>query len=202
MDFGLSCLQYRGAKDGYVLALLRGRLNSNFTAGEAKQLYDKAEELRQQGKFVEAGQLFAHVLAAYPKNPWGQASGFRIGQCYVGLGRPAQAVDWWQKFIKQSPAGPWRGQAQVAMVDLVFESQLDLEKATEHALAATKGLSQFSRSENGTVPLDAARDAEPSWKEAAYDIYLRQGIVSLVDGRFDAAVEGLQQAKQNLPSPP
>jgi tetratricopeptide (TPR) repeat protein len=202
VDFGLSCLQYRGTKDGYVLALLRGRLNSNFTAGEAKQLYDKAEELRQQGKFVEAGQLFAHVLAAYPKNPWGQASGFRIGQCYVGLGRPAQAVDWWQKFIKQSPAGPWRGQAQVAMVDLVFETQLDLKKATEHALAATKGLSQFSRSENGTVPLDAARDAEPSWKEAAYDIYLRQGIVSLVDGRFDAAVEGLQQAKQNLPSPP
>ncbi len=157
VDFGLKCLQYHGIKGGYVLALLQGRLNSDFTAGEARQLYDKAEKLRQQGKFVEAGQLFAQVLAAYPKNPWGHASGFRIGQCYVGLGRPAQAADWWQKFIKQSPTGPWRGQAHVAMVDLVLETQLDLKKATEHALAATKGLSQFSRSENGTVPLAQTR---------------------------------------------
>ena len=188
VDFGLKCLQYHGIKGGYVLTLLRGRLASDFAAGEAKQLYNKAEKLRQQGKFVEAGQLFAQVLAAYPKNPWGHASGFRIGQCYVGLGRPAQALDWWQKFIKQSPAGPWRGQAHVAMVDLVLETQLDLKKATEHALAATTVLAKG---------LD--KDAESSWKEAAYDIYLRQGIVSLVDGRFDAAAEGFQQAKQSAP---
>ena len=188
VDFGLKCLQYHGIKGGYVLTLLRGRLASDFAAGEAKQLYNKAEKLRQQGKFVEAGQLFAQVLAAYPENPWGHASGFRIGQCYVGLGRPAQALDWWQKFIKQSPAGPWRGQAHVAMVDLVLETQLDLKKATEHALAATTVLAKG---------LD--KDAESSWKEAAYDIYLRQGIVSLVDGRFDAAAEGFQQAKQSAP---
>jgi tetratricopeptide (TPR) repeat protein len=188
VDFGLKCLQYHGIKSGYVLTLLRGRLNSDFTAGEAKQLYNKAEKLRQEGKFVEAAQLFAQVVAAYPKNPWGHASGFRIGQCYVGLGRISQAMDWWQKFIKQSPAGPWRGQAHVAMVDLVLETQLDLKKATEHAMAATTVLAK-----------GPDNDAEPSWKEAAYDIYLRQGIVSLVDGRFDAAVEGFQQAKQSAP---
>ena len=68
--------------------------------------------------------------------------------------------------------------------------QLDLKKATEHALAA------------GTVLAKGLdKQAEPSWKEAAYDIYLRQGIVSLVDGRFDAAVQGFQQAKQTLPLP-
>ena len=188
VDFGLKCLQYHGIKGGYVLALLRGRLASDFAAGEAKQLYDKAEKLRQQGKFLEAGQIFAQVWAVYPKNPWGHASGFRIGQCYLGLSRPVQAADWWQKFIKQSPAGPWRGQAHVAMVDLVLETQLDLKKATEHALAATTVLAK-----------GPDKDAEPSWKEAAYDIHLRQGIVSLVDGRFDAAVEGFQQARQSAP---
>ena len=137
VDFGLKTLQYRGTKDGYVLALLRGRLNSDIAAGEAKRLYNEAEKLREQGKFIEAGQGFAQIRAAYPKNPWGHASGFRIGQCFVGLNRPAQAADWWQKFIKESPAGPWRGQAQVAMVDLALESQLDLRKATEHAIAAS-----------------------------------------------------------------
>ena len=183
VDFGLKTLQYQGVKSGYVLALLRGRLNSDIAAGEAKRLYNEAENRRAEKKFIEAGKLFAQVRAMYPKNQWGHASGFRIGQCYVGLNRPAQAVDWWQKFIKESPAGPWRGQAHVAMVDLLLESQLDLAKATEHAIVATSAL--------------AKGNAEPSWHEAAYDIHLRQGIVSLVDGRFDAAVQGFQQARQS-----
>ena len=189
VDFGLKALQYQGVKDGYILALLRGRLASDVSAGEAKRVYDQAEKLRAEKKFAEAGQLFAQVRAAYPANEWGHASGFRIGQCFAGLNRTAQAVDWWQKFVKESPAGPWRGQAQVALVDAALE-QLDLKKATEHAVAA------------GTVLVRGLdQQAAPSWKEAAYDIYLRQGIVSLVDGRFDAAVQGFQAAKQNLPSP-
>ena len=188
VDFGLKILKYRGTKGGYVLALLRGRLNSDFTAGEAKRLYNEAEKLREKGKFVEAGQLFAQVRAMYPKNQWGHASGFRIGQCFVGLNQPAKAIDWWQKFLKESPAGPWRGQAHVGLVDVTLESQLDLKAATEHALAAGAVLAKG---------LD--KDAEPSWKDAAYDIHLRQGIVSLVDGRFDAAVQGFQQAKQSAP---
>ncbi len=68
--------------------------------------------------------------------------------------------------------------------------QLDLKKATEHAVAA------------GTVlAKELDKEAAPSWKEAVCDISLRQGIVSLIDGRFDAAVQGFQQAKQTLPSP-
>lgn len=188
VDFGLKALEYRGVKSGYVLALLRGRLTSDIAAGEAKRLYNQAEKLRAEKKFIEAGQLFAQVRAAYPQNQWGHASGFRIGQCYVGLNRPAQAIDWWQKFIKESPAGPWRGQAHVALVDTVLQFQLDLAKATEHAMAAGNVLAKG---------LD--KEAEPSWKEAAYDIYLRQGIVSLVDGRFDAAAQGFQQAKESAP---
>ena len=47
-------------------------------------------------------------------------------------------------------------------------------------------------------PLD--KESEPSWKDAAYDIRLRQGVVSLVDGRFDAAIQGFQQAKQSAPN--
>ena len=102
VDFGLKALQYQGVKDGYVLALLRGRLKSDIAAGEAKRAYDQAEKLRADKKFVEAGQLFAQVRAAYPTNEWGHASGFRIGQCYAGLDRTAQAVDWWQKVLSRS----------------------------------------------------------------------------------------------------
>ena len=165
-------------------------------------MYDAAEKLRKGKKFVEAGQLFAQVRAMYsnlsspahgkgargqaiPASQWVHASGFGIGQCYAGLNRPSQAIDWWQKFIKESPDGPWRGQAHVALVDVAMESQLDLKKATEHTMAATAVLAK-----------GLGKDAEPSWKEAAYDIHLRQGIVSLVDGRFDAAAQAFEQAKQ------
>ena len=85
VNFGLKALQYQGVKDGYVLALLRGRLKSDIAAGEAKRAYDQAENSAARKKFVEAGQLFAQVRAAYPTNEWGHASGFRIGQCYAGL---------------------------------------------------------------------------------------------------------------------
>ena len=48
VDFGLKVLQYQGVKSGYVLALLRGRLNSDIAAGEAKRLYNEAEKLRAE----------------------------------------------------------------------------------------------------------------------------------------------------------
>lgn len=188
VDFGLGVLNYMKIKDGYVLALLNGRLNSDVSSSEAKRMYDRAEKLRADNKFAEAGQLFAQVRATYPKDQWAHASGFRIGQCYLGLNRVPQAEDWWQTFIKDSPGGPWRGQAHVALVDTSL-LQLDLAKAMKHVMSATAAM---------TKGFD--KDAEPSWKDASYEINLRQGIVSLVDGRFDAAAEGFQQAKLNLPS--
>ncbi len=184
VDFGLKTLQYRGKKDGYVLTLLQNRLNSDIAAGQAKRLYNEAEKLRSQNKFAEAGQLFAQIRAMYPKNPWAHASGFRIGQCFLGLNQSVKAADWWQKFIKESPTGSWRGQAYVGLIDVSLETQLDLKRATELVMAASATL---------------AKATEPTWKEAAYDIHLRQGIVSLADGRFDAAVQGFRDAKPSAP---
>ena len=182
----------------------------------------------EKGKFVEAGELFAQVRALYgglgapargkgakaegvSGSEWGHAAGFRIGQCYLGLNRPSQAIDWWQKFIKESPTGPWRGQSQVAIVDLALQSELNLKKATEHARAAANALANrrdktvgnkaavSSRGVSKGRPASPAPEADPSWKEAAYDIYLRQGIVSLIASRFDVAAEAFQQARQSAP---
>lgn len=238
VDFGLQVLQYLQVKDGYLVALLHGRLTSNFTSGEAKRLYDTAEKLRIENKFAEAGPIFARVRAMYPKNLWGHASGFRMGQCHWAAGRPSQAIDGWRKFIKEAPAGPWRGQAYVALIDAVLSSELDLKKATEYTMAATAVLARnagpaadgkvrvasatgtTTTGEKGTVSLRAVKrqpkagqgrpssspeEVDTSWREAAYDIDLRQGIISQVDGRFDAAVQAYQQAQKvagSVSSPP
>ncbi len=210
VDFGLQVLQYKGVKDGYALALLRGRLTSNFTAGWAKRMYDEAERLRVEKKFAEAGQLFAQVRAMYPKSEWAHASGFRIGQCFLSAGNFSQAVDHWQKFIKEFPAGPWRGQAHVAMVDAVLQAELNMKKAAEHATAATETLktldkpAEEKKEKQTTHRREASKNtvsSSNSWKDTAYDIYLRQGIVSLVAGRYDVAEQAFQQAQKVSPNP-
>ncbi len=76
----------------------------------------------------------------------------------------------------------------MALVDAALESQLDLATATEHAMAANATLEKV---------LDPA--AEPSWREAAHDVRLRYGVVSLAEGRFDAAVQAFEQTRLTVP---
>ncbi len=74
----------------------------------------------------------------------------------------------------------------MAIVDLLLKTEFDVARATEHAAAASAVLDQ-----------GADKEAAPSWAEAAYDIHLRQGILALIDGRFDAAGDALHQAQQS-----
>jgi tetratricopeptide (TPR) repeat protein len=190
VDYGLQSIKYASLKTDYTETLLKNRLKSNITSPEAEKAYQAAEKLRQQGKFTEAGQAFMQLRAQYPRTEWAHAAGFRAGQCLVGLNRTPQALDHWKTFVNESPDGPWRGQARVALIDAVLETTLDLKTASEHAMAATASLAKPREKED-----------EASWTSAAYDIHLRQGIVSLVDGRFDAAVLALQNAQQSIPKP-
>ena len=174
VDFGLKVLQYRGVKDGYLLALLRNRLASNFTAGAAKRLYDQAEKLRKEAKFQPAGQAYMQVFSLYPGDEYGHASGFRVGQCLEALGRRTQAEQHWTGFVSSSSAGPWRGQARIALVHLLL-ARGDLKAASQHAAAAHQILS---------VGVD--EPAVVSWNNAATEIHLCQGIVALLENRHDA----------------
>ena len=144
VDFGLGFIKYENAQGGkipgYIEALLKGRLkvDTGDAFPEAKKLYEQAEKLRKEGKFTEAGKLYVQVRSGWPRSLWSHASGFRIGQCLVGLGRLQQAEGHWQAFATDSPPGPWRGQARVGLIDLVLAAPLDLKTAARHAAAAQK----------------------------------------------------------------
>jgi tetratricopeptide (TPR) repeat protein len=114
VSFGLKLVEYLALKDPslkgcYIEALLRARRQRGDRSDGAQRAYDAAEKLRLQGKFVEAGRLYTDLRAAHPKSTWAHAAGFRLGQCFEGLGRPAQAIEHWNKFIASASAGPWRG---------------------------------------------------------------------------------------------
>ena len=221
VDFGLGTLKYLSllGKTDYIESLLRGRLESG--ASDAEKLFKAAKKLQEEGnsevgaasrgapelagapskaapKFTEAGKLFNQLIAEYPRSEWLDPANFHLGQCLVSLDRAQEAFKHWKKFIEEKPAGPWRGQTRVAIIDLALEKNLDVKMASEHAMAATAVLAKVP----GTVPAPSPKSdkesADTSWQDAAFDIHLRQGIVSLVDGRYDAAATAFKEAGSSL----
>lgn len=189
VDFGLKFIGYAMLKTDYTETLLRNRMGSTINSPEAEKLYVAAEKLRQEQKFVEAGRLYNQICQQHASTEWVHPAQFRIGQCLLGLNRHKQALDHWKSFIGTLATGPWRGQARVAMIDLVLETDGDLKTASEHSLAAATTLGQT---------LD--KEAEASWKAAAFDIHVRHGIIALVDSRYDAALTSLKQARGTAPA--
>jgi tetratricopeptide (TPR) repeat protein len=124
---------YQPRKTGYIDQILKNRLKAK--ASPAQALYDAAEKLRHEKKFLEAGRVYTQVQTTYPKDALAQAAEFHIGECLVGLQRPVQALELWRKFLKESPGGAWRGQARVAVADLLMD-QLDLTGATNEVRQA------------------------------------------------------------------
>ena len=179
VDLGTRILVYRGIATGYLPTLLKNRMTT-----PAQQLFNKAEALRKAGKFNEAIPVYRQVQTKFPKDLLVHPSGFYIGHCMWRMDRAEDAASHWKRFIETAISGPWRAQARIAMVDLALQTQLDLTRASEHAMAAMATLSKG---------LDA--QAEPSWKEASFDIYVRQGVVALVDHRYEAAEDAFSKAK-------
>lgn len=91
VDFGLGALKYQELKTPYIETLLRNRLKSKSAASDDEKQYLAAEKLRQQEKYSDAGQAFFRLRQQYPKSPWSDAAGFRIGQCFLGLNRAPEA---------------------------------------------------------------------------------------------------------------
>ena len=107
-----------------------------------------------------------------------------MGECLFGLQKPEQAMTLWTQFLKALPAGPWRGQARVAVADLLLD-QLDLAGATDQIRQAAAVLDNLPPG------------ADSSWPEAAPDIRLRQGILALLSQQYDAAVTALDLATRS-----
>ncbi len=75
-------------------------------------------------------QFISQVQSTYAKDVLAQAATYHMGECLLGLQKPEQAMTLWTQFLKALPAGAWRGQARVAVADLLLD-QLDLAGATE-----------------------------------------------------------------------
>jgi TolA-binding protein len=158
------------------------RLKFQRDAGRAE--FEAAEKLRAAKKWSAAALAYKAVARKFPDTDYAPRSELLIGHCYVALRRYSQAVRQWEAFIQASPSGPWRGQAQVELIDLHLEQNLDLARASRSANVARNSLPAAL----------ADKTASDSWKAVAFDVHLRIGIVAFARGQNAAAAAALKDA--------
>ena len=144
--------------------------------------------MRKGGKFAEALALYQSVAKDFPDTDYAPRAGLAIGYCHVGMERPLAAVEQWKQFVTASPAGPWRGQAYIGLIDLNLEQTLDAGEAVKCADMAAAALDKALANEKSAA----------SWKLAIYDLYLRHGVIAFLQRRNEAAADSFDRARGQL----
>ena len=90
--------------------------------GDRDKLFGFAESLFAEGDYYRAITEYKRFKYLYPVDNLVEKSDFRIGECYFKAGRRAQAIDSFNAFIRQYPAGALRPDA------LYFKGQAEKEQ--------------------------------------------------------------------------
>jgi tetratricopeptide (TPR) repeat protein len=208
----------------YVNAAKAAMKDIKYDVNDGLAEFEAAEKLRDAKKFADAMKAYQSVAQNFPKTDYAPRSELHIGDCLLGLGQPAAAMAHWKKFIAPAPAGPWRGQAYVGIIDYCLEEQLDLPEAGKYADLARNSLPSALHSlgdagaaalgmgvppmrPTGILPVDnsprsanssssaSSSGAAASWSLVAFDIHLRVGLVSFCQGNSAQAVAAFEAAK-------
>ncbi len=91
--------------------------------GPLKLAFEKAERLRQEGRFKDAIPVYEWVRKEAPGHILAECSELRVGQCLFGLKRNAEAVKRLADFIKAEPLGAYRGHAHLELGDYWLEQE-------------------------------------------------------------------------------
>ncbi|MCP4377960.1 MAG: tetratricopeptide repeat protein, partial [bacterium] len=160
-----------------------GRLGYQRNAGRTE--FEAAERLRHQKKWSQALRAYKGVIKDFPETAYAPRSELAIGYCLIGLKQTEQALVHWGKFTKDQPAGPWRAQAFIAMIDIYTEDKLDLPQAAKYATLARSALPAAL----------ANKKASESWKHVAFELHLRVGLTSFCQNQGAIAAKAFESAK-------
>ena len=150
-----------------------------------KRAFDKATGLMGERQYAPARAIFNRLIEQHPTSIWAVRSDLAIGHCWIGLRRIDRAIEHWRSFIGKQPAGPWRGQAFVALIDLYLEQQLSLADAAEYVTMSMSSLPAALKDDK----------AAESWGLVQYDLQLRSGLVHLLQKQSAKAAEAFKQTK-------
>ena len=175
-----------------------------------REAFEKADALRETKKFADAAKAYQGVMKDFPRTDYAPRSEMSLGYCLVGLKQADAAVEHWKKFITASPAGNWRGQAYVGIIDVCLEEVLNLTEANKWAELAGASLDAGLADSPGEPRPGGSGPGEPqpagsgpggkiyaaaSWKKCVLDIYLRRGLVAFLMEKNKTAVDAFERAK-------
>jgi tetratricopeptide (TPR) repeat protein len=160
-------------------------------ASKGRALFDLARGMQRESQYAKAIVLFNKVSEEYPETDYGPRSQFEVGECLFSMNRQDEAVKHWDAFVAAAPAGPWRGQAFVRLVDVHLAERLDLTEAERYALLAKTGMTTALGQNIGA--------ANGGWPEAAFGLHLRIGMIALCRDQHPAAAETFEQARAAEP---
>lgn len=110
------------------------------TSEEVRGLFDQAEQLIQDKKWVEALERYQQVYEKYPYIGWGSSSLMMIGICHGHLGNHEKAIEFYQRALREFPTG-WEGVVQFYLGAAYMDNGRSQEALTafEACLADAEG---------------------------------------------------------------
>ena len=190
IQFAFKKIKFEDKKTAYIEAILRRRLNQieNADRSPAEKLYRQAEVLRKKDKFSEAMPIYQQIVTDHADTDYCDPSGYRIGQCLIGMDRTNDAITYWTKdFINPSPGEPYRGQAIIAVAEYHLEERLELGDARKILSAAEPFIGPA---------------ADNSWMAVKHALCIRLGLVAYLRNEDAATREWFRRAKKFAPERP
>lgn len=179
----------------YIKAAKGALARLKYERDAGREEFEAAEKLRKQEKWLQAARAYQVITKDFSATDYAPRSELHIGDCLLGHGRADRAIRQWEDFIASAPAGPWRGQAYVGLIDTLLETKLDLPLAGKYAESAQAALPKALAEEQARAK-DNSSPLVPSWKNAAFDLHIRVGMVNFCRGKTDLAADAFAQARQ------
>jgi tetratricopeptide (TPR) repeat protein len=183
----------RESCEPFIMAAKKALERLPYERSTGRAEFEAAEKLRKAGEYQKAISAYRTLVKKMKKfgdTDYAPRSELQIGHCLLGMRREKQAISHWEKFCKTSPAGPWRGQAYLELIDFYLERMLDLKKAGEYTQLARNSLpaalGDFLNKTSAT-----------SWRQIVFDLHLRIGIVSYAEGKNEFAATEFEAALQS-----
>ncbi len=160
-------------------------------ASKGRALFELARGMQREKQYPRAIVLFNKVSEDYPDTDYAPRSQFEVGECLVSMNRQDEAVKHWDAFVAAAPAGPWRGQAFLRLIDIHLAERIDLTESERYAVLAKTGMNAALGQNFGV--------ANGGWAEAAFRLHLRTGMIAVCRDQHQAAAEAFEQARAEAP---
>jgi len=165
-------------------------------ASKGHALFLLARGMQREKQYPRAIELFNQVSQDFPASDYAPRSQCEVGACLVSMGRQDEAIEHWRAFIAAAPAGPWRGQAFLRLIDIQLAERLRVY-VDPQASDAAKGFVELI----ATCGV-ASASAETDSVRAVMQAYQKHGWLPLADAAIQLEAEAVISEAEARAAPP